>query len=103
LRGNGGNDVFVLGDSRGRFYDDGRSLSSGTGDYAKILDFSAGDKLQVRGAADDYWLRPATIGGSSGTGVYYDTNNNHVFDSRDELVALVGGSYTPTAADLLFV
>ncbi len=101
LRGNGGNDIFVLGDARGRFYDDGRSLSSGTGDYAKILDFSAGDKLQVRGAADDYWLRGTTIGGTSGTGVYYDTNNNHVFDSRDELVGLVA-NYTVASSDLLF-
>ncbi len=102
LRGNGGNDVFVLGDARGRFYDDGRSLSSGSTDYAKIMDFNAGDKLQVRGAADDYWLRAVTVGGTSGTGVYYDSNNNHVFDSRDELIGLVG-NYTATSADLLFV
>jgi hypothetical protein len=65
------------------------------------LDFSAGDKLQVRGAADDYWLRGTTIGGTSGTGVYYDTNNNHVFDSRDELVGLVA-NYTVASSDLLF-
>jgi hypothetical protein len=101
LRGNGGNDIFVLGDARGRFYDDGRSLSSGAGDYAKIMDFSAGDKLQVRGAADDYWLRATTIGGTSGTGVYYDSNNNHGFDSRDELVGLVA-NYTVASTDLLF-
>jgi subtilisin family serine protease len=103
LRGNGGNDVFVLGDARGRFYDDGRSLSSGSTDYAKIMDFNAGDKLQVRGAADDYWLRPITAGGTSGTGVYYDTNNNHVFDSRDELIGVVGSGAAVTAANLLFV
>jgi subtilisin family serine protease len=102
LRGNGANDIFVLGDARGRFYDDGRSFSSGSGDYAKIMDFNAGDKLQVRGAADDYWLPSVTIGGTSGTGVYYDGNNNHVFDSRDELIGLVG-NYAVTSAELLFV
>jgi subtilisin family serine protease len=103
LRGNGGNDIFVLGDARGRFYDDGRSWSAGSGDYAKIMDFNAGDKLQLRGAADDYWFRAVTVGGTSGTGVYYDSNNNHLFDSRDELIGLVGGSHIVTSADILFI
>ena len=104
LKGNGGNDTFILGDARGRFYDDGRSLYSGTNDYAKITDFNAGDHLQLRGAASDYWLRAGmSLGGTSGTGVYYDTNHNHLWDSSDELIALVAGSRTMTATDFLFV
>lgn len=90
LTGAGGNDVFVLGDSRGRFYDDGLSRSSGTTDYARITDFSTGDKLQLKGSATDYvqgWIN--NLSGISGTGIYHDTNGNGVLDSRDELIALV--------------
>ena len=103
LKGNGGNDVFVLGDARGRFYDDGSSLSAGTNDYARITDFSTGDKVQLKGAASDYLLRTATLGGVTGTGVYYDTNHNHAWDTRDELIGLVSGSKTLAASDLFFV
>jgi hypothetical protein len=103
LHGNGGSDIFVLGDSRGRFYDDGRSLYSGTGDYAKITDFTAGDKLQLRGAADDYMFKWITLNGVYGSGVYYDSNNNNYLDSRDELIALVAGNHVLTGADLTFI
>ena len=104
LKGNGGNDTFILGDARGRFYDDGRSLSSGNGDYARITDFGTGDHLQLRGAASDYWLRGGmSLNGTTGTGVYYDSNHNHMLDTSDELIALVAGSRVMAAADFLFV
>lgn len=103
LRGNGGDDLFVLGDSRGAFYDDGRPSRAGVNDYARILDFSDGDHVQLKGAAGDYQLKPLTLGGTSGVGIYYDTNHNHAWDSTDELVGLVAGAHTLTNADLLFV
>ena len=104
LKGNGGNDTFILGDARGRFYDDGRSLSAGNGDYARITDFNTGDHLQLRGTASDYWLRSGmSLNGTTGTGVYYDTNHNHLWDSNDELIALVAGSRVMTSGDFLFV
>lgn len=90
LTGGSGNDVFVLGDSRGRFYDDGSTRSSGTGDYARITDFGIGDKLQLSGSASEYlqgWIN--NLNGQSGTGIYHDTNKNGVLDARDELIALV--------------
>jgi subtilisin family serine protease len=103
LRGNGGDDLFVLGDTRGIFYDDGRARTAGTSDYAKILDFSDGDHVQLKGSAGDYQLRPLSLNGTSGIGVYYDSNHNHAWDSRDELIGLVAGSHTLASADLLFV
>jgi hypothetical protein len=89
LTGNGGADLFVLGDSRGRFYDDGKAASAGASDYARITDVALGDKLQLKGGASDYLQAWSSLGGYSGTGIYYDSNRNQVLDSRDELIALV--------------
>jgi hypothetical protein len=90
LTGAGGNDVFVLGDSRGRFYDDGSNRNSGIGDYARITDFGAGDKVQLKGSAGDYLQGYiANLQGFSGTGIYHDSNGNGVLDSRDEMIALI--------------
>lgn len=90
LTGGAGNDLFVLGDARGRFYDDGSARSSGTNDFARITDFGSGDKLQLKGSASDYlqgWIN--NLQGFTGTGIYHDSNGNGVLDSRDELIALV--------------
>jgi Ca2+-binding RTX toxin-like protein len=103
LRGNGGDDLFVLGDTRGVFYDDGRAKRAGTGDYAKIMDFSAGDHVQLKGSAGDYQLKALTIGSTSGIGIYYDTNHDHLWGVQDELIGLVVGTQTLTNADLIFV
>ena len=95
LIGNGGNDVFVLGDGRGRFYDDGRARSAGTGDYALVKDFGTGDKVQLDGVAGDYLQKATTLNGVSGMGIFHDSNANGLFDSRDELVALLQNVTTP--------
>ncbi|WP_344708959.1 Ig-like domain-containing protein [Sphingomonas humi] len=92
LTGGSGADQFVLGDSRGRFYDDGSSRTSGADDFARITDFSLsqGDRLQLKGTAAEYlqgWIN--NLQGFSGTGIYHDTNGNGVLDNRDELIALV--------------
>jgi hypothetical protein len=104
LTGGSGDDVFVLGDSRGRFYDDGSARSSGTSDFARITDFGSGDKLQLKGAAGDYlqgWIN--NLQGFSGTGIYHDSNNNGVLDSRDELIALVQSHGPLDTASFLYV
>jgi subtilisin family serine protease len=103
LSGNGGDDLFVLGDARGRFYDDGRTRQPGESDYAQILDFSTGDQVQLKGSAADYQLKALTLNGTSGIGIYFDANHNHAWDLRDELIGLVAGSHTLVSADLLFV
>jgi hypothetical protein len=96
--------VFVLGDSRGRFYDDGTARSSGSSDYARITDFSTGDKLQLKGSAAEYlqsWIN--NLNGLSGTGIYHDSNGNGVLDSRDELIALVQNAGPLDPSSFIFV
>lgn len=104
LSGMGGSDTFVLGDSRGRFYDDGKGRTAGTSDYALIRDFDADDKIQLDGSAANYVQAQTTLNGVSGIGIYYDSNGNGQFDSRDELVGLVQGLTSPIGSDqLLFI
>jgi len=55
LTGGGGNDLFLLGDAQGRFYDDG-TPGLGSTDLALLTDFSAGDKIQLHGSSADYRL-----------------------------------------------
>lgn len=104
LTGGGGSDIFVLGDLRGRFYDDGNSRTSGTDDFARITDFQSGDKLQLKGTAAEYlqgWIN--NLQGFSGTGIYHDSNANGVLDSRDELVALVQNHGPLDSGSFLYV
>jgi subtilisin family serine protease len=104
LVGNGGADTFVLGDSRGRFYDDGRSRSAGTSDYGVIRDFGADDKIQLKGSASEYIQKAVTLNGVASMGIYHDSNLNGVFDSRDELIGVVQGVTQPIAAtQIVFV
>lgn len=92
LAGGTGNDRFVLGSST-VFYNDGNSSSSGLGDYALITDFnSSQDRIQLKGTASQYLLGTSPISGVAGTAIYLDTNLNGLFNSTDELVAIVQGS-----------
>ncbi|MDH4393610.1 MAG: S8 family serine peptidase [Aquabacterium sp.] len=88
LTGGAGADIFVLGDRRGAFYDDGNSRNAGTIDLAWITDFQSGqDKLQL--AQGSYVFRSTTARGLSGLGVFIDSNGNGSWDSRDELIGLL--------------
>jgi len=105
LTGGGGGDTFVLGDGRGRFYDDGWGFSAGTGDYARITDFNSaeGDKIQLAGAASRWLQHVVTIGGTQGLGIYYDSNGGGTWNSSDELVGFLPGKSSLAAADFVFV
>lgn len=102
LTGGAGNDIFVLGDARGLFYNDGNAKNAGTGDYARIMDFQAGDKIQLSDDFGTYFLRSVKIGGFSGTGIYADTDRNARFGNTDELVAHVVNVASLTSFDFLF-
>ena len=90
LTGGEGEDIFVLGDNRGVFYDDRNSKNVGTSDYALINDFnSQADSLLVYGAVESY------IFVQSGNDVllYFDQNGSGNIETRgrskDELIAVL--------------
>jgi hypothetical protein len=65
LTGEGGDDLFVLGDAAGRFYDDGTD-GLGSADLAVITDFNSGDRIQLHGLVSDYRLISGRYGGVAG-------------------------------------
>jgi Ca2+-binding RTX toxin-like protein len=84
LVGGTGNDIFQLGWSSGRFYDDGNTANAGRTDYILITDFTIGqDKLQLDGAASGYYLAASGVSGVTGTGLYAEQG------ATDELIAIV--------------
>jgi len=102
VTGLSGVDIFVLGDERGVFYDDGSSRSSGSSDYMLIKDFEAGtDKLQLLN--DLYWITP----GDTGLNLFWNSDGNNTFDakgrSKDELIAILEGVDTISNNDLILV
>jgi hypothetical protein len=103
LNGGEGTDIFVLGDSRGRFYDDGRGKTAGTTDYAIIEDFDASDQIQLFGSRHEYHFSKTNLDGFSGLGIYHDSNGNGVLDSRDELIGILAGTYGIEAGQLVFL
>lgn len=91
LLGGGGQDKFVLGDSNNVFYNDGKAKSSGTLDYAWILDFnSTKDTISLHGSASNYTLGsvPDSLNsvGANGTAIYY-TNGQ----TTPELIGIIQG------------
>jgi Ca2+-binding RTX toxin-like protein len=89
LVGGTGNDIFQLGWSSGRFYDDGNTANAGRTDYVLITDFTIGqDKLQLDGAASSYYLAASGVSGVTGTGLYAEQG------ATDELIAIIRSANT---------
>jgi subtilisin family serine protease len=103
LTGGSGADVFVLGDSRGVFYNDGIKNNLGVSDHALITDFTRGeDKLQLTKGFS------YILGVSDGNlSLYLDLNRNRNLESfgsnQDELIAVLQGVTTLTNSDLILV
>ena len=98
LTGGLGNDLFILGDARGRFYDDQNIGNAGMGDYALITDFQlSGDRVQL--CSGNYFLATTTLNGASGTGIYFDSNANRSFGANDELVGILQGVSASTLSN----
>jgi hypothetical protein len=67
LTGQAGDDIFVLGDASGTYYDDGLSANRGTTDMAIIRDFATGDRILLWGDSSQYTFVPALYNGIKGT------------------------------------
>jgi hypothetical protein len=86
LSGGAGDDLFVLGDGLGVFYDNGVPFFEGNG-HAVITDFSkADDHIQLTGSAADYLLKVDDP----------DTGSTGIFRSElgglsDDLICVVQG------------
>jgi hypothetical protein len=106
LVGGAGAEVYELGWSGGRYYDDGEKSRPGRVDYALIMDFTVGqDRLVLDGAAKDYFLGASGVVGVAGTGLFHDSNGNGRLESTDELIAIVraSGVGTLNAANVIGV
>lgn len=98
LTGGVGLDVFQLGWASGRFYDDGNTRTAGRNDYVLITDFTVGqDRLQLDGAAGNYYLGASGVSGVSGIGLYAEQG------ATDELIAIIrsASSTTLTSANTI--
>jgi len=87
LTGGGGKDRFVLGDSSGTFYNDGRASSMGTRDYALITDFNQRKDVIQLSEKHSYRLGSAPSGLESGQGLFIDSPSGQ----KDELIAVIQG------------
>ncbi len=97
-----GNDIFVLGDSRGIFYNDGSASSAGRTDYAVIRDFTQGDRIQLSDDVSDYFFVSTRVDRDAGLGIFADTNGNGSFDTTDELIGIVSRVTSLQASDFIF-
>ena len=97
LVGGAGGDLFQLGWSGGRFYDDGITTNTGRTDYALITDFTVGsDRLQLDGAVSGYYLGASGVSGVTGIGLWSEQG------ATDELIAIIrSGNSTVLTADNL--
>jgi hypothetical protein len=103
LTGGLGPDVFILGDSRGVFYDDRIIGNLGTSDYALIKDFKIGeDKLQLKKRESYIWETK-----EGNLFFYSDRNRNRALETtgvnQDELIAVLEGVTALNNSDLLMV
>jgi Ca2+-binding RTX toxin-like protein len=103
LTGSAGNDTFVLGDSSNAYY----NTAENGGDYAVIMDFAVGDRLQLKTLDPDLTGNGYVIGnsiygvvGSSNYYLYRDSNNNGAVESGDNLIAAINSSVVLTTDNL---
>ncbi|BAY24533.1 protein with type I secretion target domain and SCP-like extracellular domain [Calothrix sp. NIES-2100] len=87
LSGGEEGDLFILGDRNQAYYNDGNNTNLGLGDYVLITDFNSqeGDKIQLYGSADNYFLGASPKGLPKGTAIFLRTSN------QNELIAIVQG------------
>jgi len=92
LIGLAGDDIFVLGDASGPYYDDGLAANRGTTDMAIIRDFTTGDRIQLWGASSMYNLVSALYTGSNGVRIDLNPLNPLIPGVLPEAIGFVRGA-----------
>jgi hypothetical protein len=92
LTGRAGDDIFVLGDASGPYYDDGQIANRGTTDMAIVRDFSSGDRIQLWGASSMYNLVSAIYTGSSGVRIDFGRINPQIPSALPEAIGFIRGA-----------
>ncbi|MFN7900102.1 MAG: hypothetical protein ACK5N0_10650, partial [Synechococcaceae cyanobacterium] len=92
LTGQAGEDLFVLGDASGPYYDDGLPTNRGTTDMAIIRDFSAGDRIQLWGTSSRYSLISTLNAGFSGVRIDLNPINPTISGALPEAIGFVRGA-----------
>jgi predicted extracellular nuclease len=92
LTGQAGDDVFVLGDASGPYYDDNQPANRGTTDMAIIRDFSAGDRIQLWGTSSMYSLVSTLNAGISGVRIDLKPINSIISGVLPEAIGFVRGA-----------
>ena len=92
LTGQAGDDIFVLGDASGPYYDDGLSANRGTTDMAIIRDFASGDRIQLWGDSSKYSLVSALNAGTSGVRIDLNPINSLIPGALPEAIGFVRGA-----------
>jgi hypothetical protein len=91
LTGQAGDDIFVLGDISGPYYDDGQPANRGTTDMAIIRDFASGDRIQLWGDNSKYNLVSALNAGTSGVRIDLNPINSLIPGALPEAIGFVRG------------
>lgn len=73
LRGGLDRNLFVLGDERGVFYNDGANNRRGLQDHALITDLNPGDRIQVAGRLNNYVVRQTPDPFTDGVRIFLKT------------------------------
>ncbi len=92
LTGLAGDDIFVLGDASGPYYDDGQPANRGTADMAIIRDFASGDRIQLWGTSSMYSLVSALYAGSSGVRIDLNPATPLISAALPEAISFVRGA-----------
>jgi hypothetical protein len=92
LTGQAGDDIFVLGDASGPFYDDNQPANRGTTDMAIIRDFSAGDRIQLWGTSSMYSLVSTLNAGITGVRIDLNPINLLISGALPEAIGFARGA-----------